>query len=227
MHTEMIDPDPDRMATPPRLILASSSPRRRELLALLGLPFEVVPSLYQEPSAPKYAVNLGAFVAELAVNKALEVAGRVENAYVIGADTLVTVDAGAVGVPLGKPVDADDARRMLRLLSGRAHYVFTGVAVIAVNSNHSQFEPFTATVQTEVVFRRLSETMITDYVATNEPLDKAGAYGAQGYAAPFIESFHGDFYNVVGLPICTVGKLLEQMGLEWWRYREQMPTVIG
>jgi septum formation protein len=214
-------------AASPHLVLASSSPRRRELLALLGVPFVVEPSRYIEPAPPAHAIRLADFVMELATNKAIEVAGRTSGGYIIGADTLVTVDQGDLGVPLGKPTDADDAARMLGLLSGRVHCVYTGVAIVPVPQDGTPQEPCRAIVRTLVKFRQLDAAMIADYVATGEPLDKAGAYGAQGYAAPFIEGFEGDFYNVVGLPLATVGLLLEELGLPWWRYRQQMPTLIG
>jgi len=211
----------------PRLILASVSPRRRELLGLLGVPFTVVPSSYEEPPAPRHPVDLPAFVTELARNKAYAVAQHEPNALVIGADTLVSLSADGIGEPLGKPVDASDACRMLRLLSGAVHTVHTGVALYRTLPDGSVTAPLCKAVRTEVRFRALSEAMIADYVATGEPLDKAGAYGAQGYAAPFIESFHGDFYNVVGLPLCEVGHLLERGGLLWWEQRRQMPALTG
>ncbi|HLK56883.1 MAG TPA: Maf family protein [Chthonomonadaceae bacterium] len=212
---------------PPRLILASASPRRRELLALLGLPFEVLPSRYEEPPPPTTPVALDAFVSLLAQHKAAEVAERVEAGFIIGADTLVTLDHDQLGVPLGKPMDTADAERMLRLLSGAIHIVYTGVVVIRKEEASRPPAIVSAAVRTRVRFRELSAAMIADYIATGEPMDKAGAYGAQGYAAPFIEGFEGDFYNVVGLPLCTLGRLLEQSGLEWSHYRQEMPPVIG
>lgn len=214
-------------STPIRLILASASPRRRELLSLLGLPFEVVPSRYKEPSPPQNAISLPGFVSELAVNKAREVASRIEHSIVLGADTLVTLASGDTGVPLGKPESKVDAMAMLQRLSGKEHTVFTGLALIRVQENGDIAAPHIRVTQTQVRFRSLDDAMIADYVETGESLDKAGAYGAQGYAAPFIESFHGDFYNVVGLPLCTLGLLLEEIGVEWWRYRSQMPPIIG
>ena len=215
------------MTDSPRLILASVSPRRRELLSLLGLPFTVVPSSYEEPPAPHHSVDLPAFVTELASNKARAVAQQESDAFVLGADTLVSLSLDRIGVPLGKPADAPDACRMLRLLSGAVHTVHTGVALFRTQPDGSLSAPLVTSVRTEVRFRALSEAMIADYVSTGEPLDKAGAYGAQGYAAPFIESFQGDFYNVVGLPLCEVGRLLEQSGLLWWQYRLQMPARTG
>ncbi len=215
------------MTAAPRLILASASPRRRELLALLGLPFVVVPSPYEEPPAPSHPIDLAAFVTELARNKALAVAQNEREALVIGADTLVSLSTESVGVPLGKPADAADACRMLSLLAGTVHTVHTGVVLCRTSPDGILTSTYSTAVQTRVRFRSLSNAMIADYVATGEPLDKAGAYGAQGYAAPFIESFEGDFYNVVGLPLCEVGRLLEQAGLLWWQHRREMPPLIG
>lgn len=196
-------------------------------MALLGLPYEVVPSRYEEPSPPAEPVPLADFVISLARNKALEVAERIGDALVLGADTLVTLDEGENGVPLGKPVDAEDARRMLRLLAGRTHSVYTGVALLQAAEGRVISEPLCTAVRTRVTFRELSETMIADYVATGEPLDKAGAYGAQGYAAPFIAGFDGDFFNVVGLPLCEVGRLLDRAGVAWWHFRHHMPPVLA
>jgi septum formation protein len=216
------------MTTPsPRLILASASPRRRELLSLLGLPFTVVPSAYEEPPAPLYPVDLPAFVTELARNKARAVAEHEPDAWILGADTLVSLSVAAIGVPLGKPADAADACRMLRLLAGTVHTVHTGVALFHTLPDGTMPAPFCSAIRTEVRFRALTDAMIADYVATGEPLDKAGAYGAQGYAAPFIESFDGDFYNVVGLPLCEVGHLLERSGIPWQQHRKEMPPLTG
>jgi septum formation protein len=211
----------------PPLILASASPRRRELLGLFGLPFSVLSSPYEEPPAPDHPIDLPAFVAELARNKARAVALLEPDAFVLGADTLVSLSLDRVGVPLGKPSDAADATRMLRLLSGTVHTVHTGVALYCPLQDVVLPNPLSVTVRTEVRFRALSEGMIADYVATGEPFDKAGAYGAQGYAAPFIESFTGDFYNVVGLPLCEVGILFERAGLPWWQHRQAQPLTGG
>lgn len=202
------------------LVLASASPRRHELIALLGIPFRIVASRYEEPPAPGHPVSLPELVMELAASKAMEVAERAEKGWVLGADTLVTLDEG-FGVPLGKPADAADARRMLALLSGRDHFVYTGIALVAPRLPAETLRPITAAAKTRVWFRELTAEMIADYVATGEPLDKAGAYGAQGYAAPFIERYEGDFNNVVGLPLCEVGRLMERCGLDWVELRRQ------
>ncbi len=201
----------------PRLALASASPRRRELFALFGLPYEVIPSRYDEPTAPAHPVALTDFTLNLATEKAREVAARTPGAWVIGADTEVALDA--IGSPLGKPQNAADAERMLRGLAGRSHRVCTGVALIKVAASGEMAPPVTVAVSTLVTFRPLTDAMIADYVATGEPMDKAGAYGAQGHAAPFIERIEGDFFNVVGLPVCALGQLLEREGLDWQRLR--------
>jgi septum formation protein len=202
--------------TPLQLILASSSPRRRELLALLGLPFRVEPSRFDEPPPPTEPVSLPELVTFLATQKAQEVAQRLalnSEGFVIGADTLVAPDA-EIGSPFGKPIDPADARRMLAQLSGNTHRVYTGVAVIPLRDQRAH-APTSIAVYTRVTFREMTPAMIADYVATGEPMDKAGAYGAQGYAAPFIERIEGDFFNVVGLPLCALGRLLESLGLDW------------
>ncbi len=200
------------------LILASSSPRRRELIALFGIPFRVVASRYDEPPPPAEPVSLPELVMELAANKAIEVALRLGTGWVVGADTLVALDEEA-SVPLGKPTDEADARRMLGMLSGRDHFVYTGVALIPPWPEGEPAKPVTSAAKTRVTFRELTPEMIDDYVATGEPMDKAGAYGAQGFAAPFIQRYDGDFNNVVGLPLCELGLLMERSGLDWHKLR--------
>ena len=206
------------------LILASASPRRQELISTFGLPFQTIPSRYEEPPAPDYAISLPEFVMFLASQKALEVAVRIgrlpvepmSERWVLGADTLVSLEEG-VGKPLGKPLDEADAVRMLTLLSGKEHFVYTGIALIRLGKQETKLEPICRAVKTKVRFRDLTDRMIQNYVRTGEPMDKAGSYGAQGFAAPLIESFEGDFFNVVGLPLCELGKLLEECGVEWGR----------
>lgn len=210
------------------LVLASASPRRRELLGLLGVPFTVVPSQYDEPPPPTQPINLPGLVTSLASEKALEVAGRLkdEAIVIVGADTLVTLSDFDEGVPLGKPTDPQDAERMLGMLSGRTHYVYTGISLAAYSSGRARVVA-SSSVRTGVVFRELTPQMIRDYILTGEPMDKAGAYGAQGYASPFITGFAGDFYNVVGLPLSELGALLESSGIPWWQHRTMMPPIIG
>ena len=165
---------------------------------------EIVPATGEEMPHPELSPD--ALVAELSRCKAAEVAARFsgEDDVVIGADTIVVLD----GTVLGKPRDAADAARMLRALSGRAHTVFTGVTVIRGGRTLSDV------ARTEVHFRPLTEAEIARYIATGEPMDKAGAYGAQGYASLFVERLEGDFFNVMGLPLCTLGNLLKQMGVD-------------
>jgi nucleoside triphosphate pyrophosphatase len=176
-------------------VLASGSPRRRELLGRLGLAFAVaVPHVDETPSPGERPVDL---VRRLAVAKAAAVAGD----PVLAADTIVDVD----GETLGKPGDADEARRMLRRLSGRSHRVHTAVAV----RSGEQVE--VDVVTTIVTFVALQPAVIEWYVATGEPLDKAGAYAVQGTGGVFVERIRGSVSNVVGLPLATVATLLERV----------------
>lgn len=195
-----------------RLILASTSPRRRELLGLLGLPFEVVASGYDEAALAPDGLTPDEYVTRLAFGKASEVAARTEGeALVIGADTTVILD----GATLNKPADAEDARRMLRLLSGRSHQVYTGLCLIAVQGGIAG-EVQADHAVTEVTFDTLAEETIAAYVATGEPMDKAGAYGIQGKALSLIPGIRGDYFNVVGLPLFLLGKMLAQFGIPLW-----------
>jgi septum formation protein len=181
------------------LILASASPRRRELLTMLGLSFAVMPA---EGERDPGDLTPGAAVEAIALGKALEIAGKImlrqRRDIVIAADTLVYLD----GAPLGKPRDAADAARMLRRLAGRWHEVFTGFAVLGGGAAVTRHE------RTRVNFRDVTDGEIARYVATGEPLDKAGAYGAQGRGAVFIAGIEGDFFNVMGLPLCALSAVL-------------------
>ena len=183
------------------LILASGSPRRRELLTMLGARFSVIPARGEERADPALAPPQ--LVEQLALAKAREVARLHPDAVVIGADTVVSAD----GAVLGKPHSQEEAAAMLRSLSGRAHSVFTGLAVLSPAGEQTGWE------ETRVHFRPLSEREIAAYIATGEPLDKAGAYGAQGIASLFVERIEGDFFNVVGLPLCRLGKMLKMVGV--------------
>ena len=177
------------------LILASGSPRRRELLGKLGYSFQVEPSLFEES-----AKGLSAYetVLAFAEGKAEEVLSRFPSACVLGADTVVE-EGGEI---LGKPKDEEDARRMLRRLSGRTHFVHTGVAILTERTRR------VFAVTTEVEFYPLSEELIERYVASGLPLDKAGAYGIQdGY--PLVRKIKGSFTNVVGLPTEEVDTMLK------------------
>ena len=178
------------------LTLASASPRRRQLLEMLGIPVRVVPANIPEVRRPvETPVD---YVERLAREKAMGVAGSL----VLGADTTVVIRDEV----LEKPVDAADALRMLKKLQGRTHQVVTSVALVADETIHQ------ATDVTNVVFRRLDEEFLEAYVATGEPMDKAGAYGIQGYGAALVERIDGDFFSVMGLPLRLVLDLLERAG---------------
>jgi len=184
------------------VILASASPRRRELLARLIRDFVVVPSNVDEALA---APITPAPVAALALRKARAVAGRVTEGVVLGADTIVVVD----GQPLGKPTSHDDARAMLRRLRGRSHEVITGVGVVDAASRR---EAATAVV-TRVFMASFTDQAIDDYVATGEPFDKAGAYAIQEKGSDLVAGYVGSYTNVVGLPLDATRRLLRDFGV--------------
>jgi septum formation protein len=186
------------------LILASASPRRRELLAVLGLPFEIQPSTFEEPS-PETHPNPAAFGISLALGKAEDVAGRNPGRLVIAADTLVVLGTRL----LAKPAGSNDASRMIRELSGHTHQVITGVAIVRYGESETARSFHTAT---DVTFRSLTEPEIRAYVATGEPMDKAGGYGIQGHGALLIEGIRGDYPNVVGLPVAPLALALRELG---------------
>ncbi|BAD39355.1 Maf family protein [Symbiobacterium thermophilum] len=183
-----------------QLILASSSPRRQELLRQVGIPFVVA-----VPEVDEHAVHADSpaeLVERLALRKARAVSVRYPGAIVLGADTIVVVD----GEVLGKPADRAEAEWMLGRLSGRSHQVLTGVALVRGD------EELVAHEETVVRFAPLSREQIQWYVETGEPMDKAGAYGIQGRAAALIASISGDYYNVVGLPLHRTVQMLTQFG---------------
>ena len=185
-----------------RLVLASASPRRADLLRQLGVPFEVIPSEIEEawpPRPPRDAV------AALALAKARAVARGLISAVVLGADTAVVLE----GEVFGKPESPEDARRMLRALRGREHQVITGVALVEAPSGREA----TAAVVTRVLMREYSEDEIEAYVASGEPFDKAGAYAVQAAGGALVADVIGCYTNVVGLPITTTRRLLEGSGL--------------
>ena len=182
----------------PGLVLASQSPRRKELLAILGIPFSVVPSSIDE--TPLAGENPEEFAARVAREKGMEVASRVSQSVVLSADTVVTID----GEILGKPVDEADAVRMLKKLSGRDHWVYTGVTIL----NQVKNEILEGTDRTRVWFNLLDEEQILDYVRRENVLDKAGAYAIQGYAGVYIPKIEGNYFNVMGLPLPLVYELL-------------------
>ena len=192
-----------RIKLPPNVsvVLASGSPRRRELLEQIGLPFTVVPSQADETISEGLSPAMA--VQSLSLLKAADVARtQSEEALVIGADTVVVLDDEI----LTKPQDGQDAAQMLRRLSGRCHSVLTGVTVFRRKDGKS----VSIAEETLVYFKKLSDSEIASYVASKEPLDKAGSYGIQGLGGLFIEKIEGDYYNVVGLPLSRLGKLLQE-----------------
>jgi len=192
-----------------KLVLASASPRRQALLSGLGLKFKVLPSAAPEEIDP--GMEPGTLVEELARRKAAWVAAQLteqEETLVIGADTVVVLD----GKILGKPRDEKEAQAMLEALAGRWHEVFTGVAVIDPASG----KVVCTRERTRVKFRPLCPEEIAAYVATGEPLDKAGGYGVQGKGALLVERIDGCYYNVVGLPLVKLKEALAEFGVDIW-----------
>ncbi|HXH41124.1 MAG TPA: Maf family protein [Thermoanaerobaculia bacterium] len=187
-----------------RFILASQSPRRRELLASIGLTFDVMPS--DVPEVPQPGESPEEYVARLSRDKAATIAAREENAWIIAADTTVLLGEEL----LEKPADADDAKRMLATIAGRTHTVYTGVTL----QNVSQGWRDTRVAETEVRMLPLDAHDIAWYVSTGEPLDKAGAYAAQGIGGMFIDSIHGSYTNVVGLPLALLFQMLRRAGVD-------------
>ena len=185
-----------------QIILASNSPRRLMLLRQIGIEPIVIPSHVPEDIREGESPEDSAL--RLATAKAREVAGQLREGLIIGADTIVVID----GEQLGKPADERDARRVLRLISGRSHSVITGLAVIDAKTS----EVKTTVVRTTVRFKRLTEEEIDAYIATGDPRDKAGAYGIQGRAAAFIEGIEGCYSNVVGLPLSELAEMLKLFG---------------
>jgi septum formation protein len=186
------------------IILASSSPRRRELLSQAGIPFVVMPGKVEEDKV-ELSGTPGQKAEHLAYVKALDVAKNVENGLVLGADTIVVCE----GEIFGKPIDEADARRMLESLSGREHLVITGVALIDTG-NGAVKQGFETT---RVRFSKLTSQEIQAYINTGEPYGKAGAYAVQGKGALLVESLNGCYFNVVGLPLQKVAKMLKEFGI--------------
>lgn len=185
------------------LILASSSPRRRELLQTLGLSFTVITSDVDETTAEHLSAS--EVVEELSLRKAKEVASRLTEGVVLGSDTVVVLD----GQILGKPVDEMDAYRMLSMLQGQEHTVYSGVALIDVETGRAEVSHSL----THVRIRALTEQEIKSYIATGEPMDKAGSYAIQGIGATIVEGINGDYFTVVGLPLCLTSTLLTRFGM--------------
>ncbi len=206
-----------------QLILASSSPRRKELLARIGVAFEICPAKGEEIISSTEPSDV---VMELSEQKAKEVAAMIrqyneshkelttpQDILVIGADTVVAAE----GAILGKPKDEEDAFRMLSMLSGKTHGVYTGVTFVFIDKTgragaHTFFE------RTEVSMTLMSEEEIRRYIATGEPMDKAGAYGIQGKCAVYIEKINGDYNNVVGLPVAAIYRELKKLGIDLYKW---------
>ncbi len=186
------------------LVLASKSPRRQELLAGLGLEFEVYPSRLTEP--PAQGQQPEDYVSLLAGLKARSVSPLFPHAGIIAADTVVVCE----GKILGKPRNKNEARAMLQRLSGRTHKVFTGYAILY------QSQLYTRSVRTEVLFKKLKAVEIEAYLATGEPMDKAGAYAIQGIASYMIKAVRGSVTNVIGLPLSELVEDLLRLGLVQW-----------
>ena len=190
------------------IILASGSPRRRELLTLIGVPFKVIKS-----DAPEIITKTdpGEIVMELSMQKALDVYNKITEGspIVLGADTIVCLD----GKVLGKPADREDAKRMIRALQGRTHSVFTGVTLLGNinNAGENGIKKETFFRETKVMVHSMSDEEIEGYLDTGEPYDKAGAYGIQGAFAAYVDGIEGDYTNVVGLPVSAVYQTLKKL----------------
>lgn len=187
-----------------RIILASASPRRSELLSQIGLKFEVIPSNADETF--DNAMSCEENVQKIAYKKACYIAPELEHdCIIIGADTIVAIN----GDVLGKPIDKKDAARMLRQLSDNTHNVYTGYAIM----RKSDYKIEVGFEKTAVTFRTLSDKEIDAYINTGEPMDKAGAYGVQGVGAVFVTRINGDYNNVVGLPLSSLSQALDKFGI--------------
>ena len=206
-----------------RVVLASGSPRRKQIMEEAGFEFEICPATKDEVTTK---VTPDEICVELAVQKAMEIATGIkayndehpeitvpQDILVIGADTIVAVtDENGKNEILGKPKDEEDAKRMLISLSGNTHSVFTGVSFVFISKEGKAYE-YSFHEETKVTFYEMSTEDIEAYIATGEPLDKAGAYGIQGKAGKYVKSIDGEFYNVVGLPIARVCYELKKLGV--------------
>ena len=192
------------MSNHPQIVLASGSPRRKEMLTRLGIEMTVIPSHVNEDELPGETPE--EHVVRLSIDKAKEVAERADVAgrWFIGSDTIVLQNNKI----LGKPADDADAARMLRALSGSSHQVLSGYAIF----DRQTGELVADVVSTSVNFRELTESEIAGYIASGEPLDKAGSYAIQGIGGVFVESIDGSYNNVVGMPLCQVVQVLKRMG---------------
>jgi len=186
------------------IILASQSPRRSALLRAMGVAFDTIPSEFDETLDDTRDVVVVA--KELALGKAMDVARKYPNDYVIGSDTIVTVD----GRQLEKPTSPEHAHEILKDLAGKTNYVTTAVAVVCVNENVHLLDTDTTSVR----FKPYDEAAVATYVATGDPMDKAGAYGIQSGAGPLIEGYEGNFDTIIGLPTGTLAQLLEKCDID-------------
>ncbi len=190
-----------------KLILASASPRRKELLEQVGAEFEILPAQGEEVITDK---NPRQVVMELSRQKAEETAAKLadEHIVILGADTVVAFENQI----LGKPRDEKKAKNMLEMLSGNTHSVFTGVTMIIIHKDKKEICSFVE--ETKVTMYPMKEQQILDYIRTGEPMDKAGAYAIQGKCARYIQKIQGDYYNVVGLPLARIFYEIDQSGIE-------------
>lgn len=201
--------------TEPHLILASRSPRRRYLLEQAGLSFSVIPSAVDEDAIE--VTEPAAYVKTLAQAKAEAVAREYPDSWVLGSDTVVTIDRTI----LGKPGDPEEARRMLEQLSGQSHDVYTGYAIVCKNRRRI----VTEAIRTDVQFKKLNAKEIDWYIQTGEPFDKAGAYAIQGMGTFLVRRINGSYTNVVGLPVCEVIEDLLRLGVA--SMDRSLPPEIG
>jgi septum formation protein len=185
------------------IILASASPRRKELLELIGLQFKIDPGDYKENMNLKLSPH--EIARALSLEKAKSVAEKYNNAIIIAADTFVIIR----GQLLGKPHTEDEAKRMLVLLDGATHSVITGFTILDTDTGRK----ISRSVETKVTFRKLTEKEIDAYVKTKEPLDKAGAYAIQGLGSILVKKIEGDYFNVIGLPLCPLVECLVEFGI--------------
>ncbi|MDP4110105.1 MAG: Maf family protein [Bacillota bacterium] len=183
-----------------RIILASASPRRRELLEKIGLKFDIIPADIEETTD---FTEPDRVVCDLCLKKAMYISQRYKNDIIISADTIVYFG----GACLGKPESEEQAALMLRSLSGKTHKVYTGVTVLKGDIKDTRYEV------TKVRFRDMSDSEISSYIRTGEPMDKAGSYGIQGFGMLFIEGIEGDYQNVMGLPVKTLYDMLKKVGV--------------
>lgn len=189
------------------IILASASPRRKELLSILGFDFEVIPASIDESIFPDESPSC--YAMRMALEKANSISLKYPQSYIIGADTVVTIDEKI----LGKPKDKEEAFYMLNLLSGKKHIVITGFSII----NRDLVVNILKYVETEVVFKKLNDYEINWYIETGEPFDKAGAYAIQGIGSFMVKSIYGSYTNVVGLPLCELIEELEKLNINVYK----------